>query len=69
MDPSNAKRVVGEGTPNMLYVPFLSVFPNSATVKISSDNPGAAIPPTTLLVDAIGLKVNELDGAPEGLVG
>ena len=58
----------------MLSVSSLSVLSKFATVKISSDNlrsglPGAAIPPTALLVDAIGLKVNELDGAPEGAVG
>ena len=58
----------------MLSVSSLSVRSKFATVKISSDNlrsglPGAAIPPTALLVDAIGLKVNEFDGAPEGAVG
>ena len=57
-----------------------SVRTKSATVDISSDNlrssglPGAATPVTTLLVDAIGLKVNEsvgpvvgaTDGIPDG---
>ena len=56
----------------MLSVSSMSVLSKFATVKVSSDNlhssglPGTAVPPTALLVDTIGLKVNELDGAPEG---
>ena len=66
IDPSNARTAVGEGTPSMLSVSSLSVLSKFATVKVSS---GAAIPSTALLIDAMGLKVNELDGSPEGPVG